>query len=451
MRQAQRDILSRDDLTMPERAAATATLLSLGDDEGALDAIEVLARAQPESWGFTFFEIAKRLGETARLEGYLVDRIESAGLSETERDQTLFLMLDAVGPEPALPYLRANASERGGPWLFAYAEALKKLDDTDTFRDFLTEFAADTSLPMETRRVMAFQLLETGARDGAEQAFLTLAAEAPPTSPDVQQLLYLWGPRPKADAENWILSRFRAATLEDRAGWFQILLNSAGAARALALTEQEAFDETDHDLGKLRLIAYLQSGDRAGFSELLNGLSENAFSRDTLVEYGSLAYQESLLPLAIELFDRAAATSVLDEDTSRKRALATFFLGQRDRAATLLAQHLASFGGDVDTHQFLGELLLLNGQVIRGRENITLALDLARELPDETFAHRRRVGRLMILARESELEIIDYYEQLISQAPELLELRAEYAEFLLSRGDTGRAETVLSSVAVPFE
>ena len=100
---------------------------------------------------------------------------------------------------------------------------------------FWAEMAMRPALPAELRRQLAFRVLDAGDKPRAEQVFRTLAAAAPPRSPDVRMLLFIWGPRPAAEQLDWIEARARRAGGADKAEWMNILVGAGAATRAVAV------------------------------------------------------------------------------------------------------------------------------------------------------------------------------------------------------------------------
>src|SRR6185436_14800649 len=90
--------------------------------------------------------------------------------------------------------------------------------------------ASLASVTTEEKRGIAFRSLEAGEKSVAEKILQELARNEPPEGPDVAQLLFVWGPRPKSDQLNWIEARARAASEPERQGWMEHLVN-LGAAR----------------------------------------------------------------------------------------------------------------------------------------------------------------------------------------------------------------------------
>ena len=76
------------------------------------------------------------------------------------------------------------------------------------------------------KRDLAFLLLDSDHKNTSEEIFLKLAKNEAPESSNVQQLLFLWGPRPKPKELKWLEDRFHSAPEIQKIAWLKILLQS---------------------------------------------------------------------------------------------------------------------------------------------------------------------------------------------------------------------------------
>lgn len=80
------------------------------------------------------------------------------------------------------------------------------------------------------KRVAFAALNDWKKKDLAESVSLRLARRASPDSTEVNNLLYLWGPRPGEKERLWIADRFITAPPEERGKWMRILSRVGGIA-----------------------------------------------------------------------------------------------------------------------------------------------------------------------------------------------------------------------------
>ncbi|MFC7688857.1 hypothetical protein ACFQY5_03685 [Paeniroseomonas aquatica] len=202
-----------------DRQQVIRLLLELGQPRRALDRLRGLPEgdAFPEALREAVLLDAWRQGAPVLDEARAIARQRlAAAATPAARDAAVTLLLELRAEAEALPVLRALAVEAPQRWLWAHERAAVAAGRRGEALALWASLAARPGVPAELRRQLAFRLLEAGDKRGAEGGLRLLAAAAPPESPDVRQLLYLWGPRPGGEALDWIEARARRA--EGRSG-----------------------------------------------------------------------------------------------------------------------------------------------------------------------------------------------------------------------------------------
>ena len=232
------------------------------------------------------FFIASNNGET-RLAVVAASRLFEKRPSTEVHTWFAQALINAGRPGEALPHLR-ELLQGGAEVSDLYGLALERAGAGGELIDLLKQRAADSGVPAEQRRDAAFRLLKAGEREAAQAVFLDLAANAPPNGIDVQEMLFLWGPRPNAKALDW-LERRAKASVEPRefASWLSILATKGGASRVIGLID--ASDAKHEDaLRDVLILALQKSGDVTRLSaEIDAALSVHTITSGDVVRQSS--------------------------------------------------------------------------------------------------------------------------------------------------------------------
>ncbi len=436
--------LADPNLTEADRDALVSGLVEAGAYTAALPILESLARTRGGPWFWTFTDIAAKAGRADLLAAFLVDELDRPGLSRKQREERLYLLMERGGVAAALPYLEVFADEYGGQWIFAYAEALDRAGRADAATDYFERVALDPGLDAEARRGIAFRLLEAGRKAAAERIFMTLAEAEPPSSPDLQQLLYLWGPRPPADRVDWLVLRGEAVTDgRDRAGWMRALVDVGAAERALALAgpdggpaEGPVFEAYLEALAVLRLRARLAEG-----LALLIPIED---APRKLRWLGQLAADNQLPAQALAAYEKLLIALPRNAEVLREAGLAALAEGALERAREHLTRYFELAAGDAEINFVYGDLLAELGWRDLAAFHYARALDSidGEARPDYAL----RVLRASALARLGEVDrAIEAFEDLRAERPGDPNLRADFAALLIESQRYGRAGHVLST------
>jgi len=436
--------LADPDLTEVDREALVSGLVEAGAYTTALPILESLARSRGGPWFWSFADAAAKAGRIDLLAGFIKDELDRPGLSRKEREERLYLLLERGGVAAALPYLEIFADDYGGQWIFAYAEALDEVGRADAATDYLERVALGPGLDGEARRGIAFRLLESGRKAAAERIFLALAEAEPSDGLNVQQLLYLWGPRPRAEQLDWLTRRGEAATGgRDRAGWMRALTNAGAADRALALAEPDAgpvegpvFEATLEALGALRL--------RPELAEALALRIPVEEAPRKLRWLGQLASGNALPALALDAYEKLLTVLPRDTDALRAAGFAALAEGEVERARDHLTRFFELAEGDAETNFVYGDVLVALGW--RDLASYHYARALAAIDGEARPGYALRLLRANALARLGEVDrAIEAFEDLRVERPDDPNSRADFAALLIENRRYGRAEHVLST------
>lgn len=392
-----------------------------------------------------YIDLLVRLKRRDELTAILPRAIERAA-GRKQAEQRLYILLEQPKAlETALPFLRRAAAEWRDDWPSAYEDALVKLGRRDELLALVRAAATDTAQPAPRRREAAFRLLELGERSGAEAAFRALAEREGPRGENVNQLLYLWGPRPARAGLDWLEQRAKQSQGEEQTAWLRLLQERGGGSRALALLTADPA-AVFGDPARLRVVIDLLIADRQAdaATDWLQRAGQTAGRDvDRLLALLDIAEVEGLAkatgPLSRQLLEAAPDR----REAQRLRAAAAFAIGRKTEASRLYAQYLGSGPGDWESHFHYGELLLGQQRRADAREHFTIALAIIeRQRRPSAAAERARAFLLGRLGRPE--DAITAIDRLLATDPSNTDLRTDLASLALELGRADRAEQILA-------
>jgi cellulose synthase operon protein C len=400
---------------------ARVMLLSKIAPAKALPFLKAAAEADPDKQGYAYAKLLKGLKRTAELNAYLALAARTAKTAKV-RDDFLYELLKSGASREALPLLAERARSDGAKWFFAYDEALKKYGTRADRLAALNAFAAQPTTPRELRGQLAFQILELGDKASAEPLFRSLAAGSGPKSPEVRQLLFLWGPRPPADARAWLKQRAADAPDADRAAWAAILANAGDTGAAEALLAGDSDPEAIAALANV----YVESRNAKALSALVDSALPSA-DRRTAKALATSASALSLSAPASLAYEKAGLPGPAGREA--------FFAGDHRRAIALLD----GVRNDAEASFYLAESLTALNRPREAAAHYRAALSGLSTPGDGAKLRIIAMARLRDHAgAERELA------QMRGEPGEEADARNAYAGALLDQGDTRRAAAQLN-------
>lgn len=254
--------------------------------------------------------------DTQKLRDSIARELQGPGLPESRKEELVFALLELKAHKLALPHLKQFATRFKSDWVYPYEETLIKLEKKQDLLDFWRLRAQQPGLSDEEKRQLAFQFLDAYSKADAEKLFKALAETAVPNSPDVEQLLFLWGPRPEANKRMWLLNKAKASSGDERAEWLKHLVNSGGAQDAIELADGELPAQMTDNMFAVYLSALEELNDEEAFNSSLTQRLKTEINPDHLLRYGTLAGNHNQFELA-----ETAYTKLLDTRPDDKWAL----------------------------------------------------------------------------------------------------------------------------------
>lgn len=443
LRRIYASVLADPAATEAEKDQAAFDLLASDGAAEALDYLERRAAETPaadgeEPWLFAFADAAQQAGATGRLAGFLERQLGRPDLSEAQRQTRLSLLIEHA-PDQAADYLAGRAGQ-GGIWAEAYQELLRQRGDRSALTALLLQRGTDPAVPAETRREAAFGLLDLGGKQDAIRVFQSLAAGTLPTGQDVQQLAYLWGPRPGPAALDWVEAQALAAGGPARADWLDLLGRLGGGPRLIELVA--AGRVTQAEAGEAWLGALLRAGRIAELRPALAAALERAETPERLRSLAGIAERAGLQELAERAWERVLATRPDDPEALRRLAGFAAADGRYAAARSLLLRYIALARPDYADLYALAEAERALGMTGEAQARYRQAAALIDAQPEPGFD--ARIVRALIAHRlgRSE-EAVERFGRLYAERPQDLSLRDDFAEVLLDLGHIGQARALL--------
>jgi thioredoxin-like negative regulator of GroEL len=423
---------------LAEREAIVHGLLAVKSYALALPSLREWAEQRRGTWFYAYLDAAAAVDQPGLIR-FLDRQLASAKPGASDAEQLLYALVEHGGPDSALPHIRRFAEQRKGDWIGVYEWVLTLLKKDQELIALWRRQAADPTLSEDRRRELAYRLLQAGETAAAEPLFRSLAAGKPARSKEVEQLRFLWGPRPAAPALDWLEQRAREAPAPEAAIWASYLLEAGEPQRALRA--MSAWPNPKPEV-------YLRALQAAGQFNLLERELEQRLQleRDpeTARRLARLALEQSWPQLAEAGFRTVLARNPRDRD-----ALA--WQGKLAFAALSYQTARQSLAAAVELGETDPEVFLLLGECVERDEGQPKALDLYRRglsllAARATGSYDDQLLEAHLLSRAGSWEQGQArWQALLKRDPSDRRVRADYAALLIHRGLLDEAKRVLSA------
>ncbi len=420
-----------------KRQEIVYALLDLKAYDAALPALFALATVHGDSWLFAATETAVKAGRKTDLIEFLKGEVRRRDLPLADRGVRLQLLREHGGDAVALPDVRQFAEAGSSEWVSAYEESLAGLGRKAELAAFWKARSARTDVSALDKRGIAFRSLEAGEKKLAEGLFLDLARDAPAESPDVAQLLFIWGPRPTPASLDWIERRARAASGTEREAWMQHLLNAGATRRVVEIGR-------GGEVSDVYLQALAVVGDGAGLSAAISTRMQATTAPADLRRLGRLALELNQTATARAAFTKLVTMAPADAEAHRRLGLLAYAESNMTAARPHLESALRVAPHDWESEFALAEILGSAGQSAPARQRYASAVaDLDRATPQTLQSKTTRAVALSRLGRVD--EAIAAFDALLREQPDNKHLRADYAAVLLQSGRNDEGRRVLAA------
>jgi tetratricopeptide (TPR) repeat protein len=380
---------------------------------------------------------------TRNLDHRIAQELNDSKLSQSRMEGLIYVMLELEAHERILPHLKQLAYQQGGDWVYPYEETLAKLGKNEELIEFLRVHVKRPGLDIEERRRIAFSFLNVKSKADALPVFRVLAETAPAKSPDVAQLMFLWGPRPAEGDRKWLVDRAKASKNEERTEWLWHLVNAGGAREAVRLAMREPSSNVTDNLFKVYVQTLQELEDKQEFASTLEKWLESETNPDRLIRYGSLAEGQSQVHLAITAYEKVLEIRPGDKRALKQLGWNSFYLNQWKDTQKYLGQILTDKGDDWVTIYFYAEALYLEGHVSEALPFFQQTLDIIGKISSpKTELEMAKATSLERLGRK--MEALFIYERLLKVSPRDKKIRVKYISALMDVGDFEQAQQLLA-------
>lgn len=323
------------------------------------------------------------------------------GIAPKQQDEILYDAIAGVQTSEALPLLRLASRLRRDDWVVAYQDALSHAGLFELLRADLRAQASAPELNSARRLAIASRLVDLNDRAGAIAILEKLATGLQPSSPLVERLVFLWGPRATPDSIKWAHDRAIASPLSDLPKWLDHLaylgaprsvIDVVGARPGILNTSAQA----------LRTYgASLIAANVVGKPNLASAIANNP-APDVSNALAQLALDTGQVHLAWQATRGALSTAPNDPATLLLAAQSSASVRRSSEAAILYARLLTLGPQDAAIMIDAGDAMLAAKQVESGRRVLAAALLRLPAEPTSLGVARQRARALMLLKRTNE-------------------------------------------------
>ena len=387
-------------------------------------------------------ERAKTKIDLGRLQKLITQKLGESDISPSKKKDLIHALTGFGALEPALPHLKILAETEGGDWVFNYVKALKVLNRTKQLAGFWEGRINSGQLTTDEKRNIVFQQLEVNLKSDAEKLLKSLAENATPESPDVLQLLFLWGPSVSPANLKWLTSKAKATQEKDLAGWMKHLIQVGAAQNAVAilktadLSKKELFDS---HLQALQALANKEIIDKEIRDMLVSEENTNH-----LIRYGNLASDLELFDTSLIAFEKVLDFKPDDKKTLQKLGLGNFHKKNWRKAEFYLRRYLDNSSGDWKTNFYYAEAMFSRGKTSKSKFYYSQILTQTKETPKFSFdLELTRAVCLHRLGRKK--EALQAYRHLLKKYPDNKDSRAKYIAALMDFREYDQAQELLDT------
>ena len=457
-RQLAKEVLKkyRDEFLSPRPLLAARLMFALEDEASALRWIQT-AESMPlltldqqidlaSLYGGLGQSGLKRLAlNTKKLRDRILRELQAPSLPESRREELIFAMLELKAHQQVLPHLKRLAYRVGGDWIYPYEETLVKLGRKQEIIAFWRLRVKQSSLPDEEKRLLAFQLLDANSKADAKSVFKKLAATSSAKSPDVEQLLFLWGPRPGPDARKWILRRAKTSKGKERAEWMKHLINIGGVKDAIHLTEMDPPKKITDPIFTVYVLALEELHNGAEYASAANLMLKSEKNPNRLFRYGKLAEDREQIDVAQAAYEKMLKVQPGETRALRRLGRIAFQKNHWKDAQKFLGRLLDKKKQDWEANYYYAEARFLQGnkagsityyqQALKSIDKNS-SLSLSMEMTRANSLHR--LGR--------NKEALAVFERLFKDRPNDKEIRTSIITVLIEAGQFAKAQQLILSI-----
>jgi len=382
-------------------------------------------------------------GKKEELARIWIKKLKNEKLSEKETTEILYNLLSIERYSQIIPYLYEYAEKKSGEWVFYYIDANLKIGRRKTAIESLVKYANSENIADKDRRKIGYKLLELNIKNEAIEIFKTLAAKASPEDSDIDQLLFLWGPRPERGALEWVEQRITITDTLEKHFWLKVLLNIGGERRVIKLVEN------NHNLKKSSLNstyieALLKSKQWFKLNKALQLNLDQIINIDTLIRYSQIAHELNNTEIVEKIWRKILSLSPNNQKSLRELGMIAFSKGEYENAIAYLKQYKSINENDIEVNYILAEALHTLNYNPEANLVFQQTLDQLEMLNNPSYSLRSL--KMLMLARVDKIQQSKtLYEHLRKEKPDNLKLFNDYIAILYEKGLYQQAKEMLAA------
>jgi|GEM_PF-1685683 len=220
--------------------------------------------------------------------------------------------------------------------------------------DYRLDMAMDPATSEETRRMLAFSLLNDGHREDAIYVFRYLAQDKGPDSQEVKDLLYLWGQNLNQEQVAWLSQRATQSTGADFIKWTEYV-SSYGDKYSFMVHVADNPAALDHPSIRYKyLTALATSGSKDAFDKGMRGWVNTQNDPRALKDYVDIAKAYGYRDAAVNALTRIDRLAPNNESILKDLGVLTFSQSNYKGAERYINRYLQTRGASKapQTHPF---------------------------------------------------------------------------------------------------
>ena len=393
----------------------------------------------------TALERLARNNSSARKElmEYSKDKLNRGGLSQSEQQRYVYLLLNNGEKQYARNVIETNASRYGGNW----SKMLSQLDGEsggagDTIRNLPPEervqYALQEGVERERQREIAFGLIEDGHEPHAIQIFNQLASRQMPGTEDVNDLLFLLEKHNPQDAVTWMDARRRnAPTQEERMEWTNLLAEKSDPYAFMALVSSDPSLLGYTHLRKRYFYSLARHGSREEYSNAMRPWVDATNDPEALVEYAEIGEGQGYTNAALYAYKRAYALDSSNLQVLRRLGTNAFMQADYSNAEKYLDQYFRTLSQSPSATDnpylaayYKAQLLRRDRENEAAKQFFQQTIDSGRQLSNPSASDMALMYSSMFHLGRVE-EAVQGYRNLLERNPRDRSLLAEYMTVLI--------------------
>jgi hypothetical protein len=412
---------------------------------------------------FVLAKLARKKSEYADELSEYGQKVLNSNVSDKRRQAIIYALVDGGQQHTVMPYIRNLALQRPNEWASLYADYLKKRSGNDAARTFWLEVAAAHNGNTKLRSQIAYNLLDQGYTQDAENLFMQLAQNQPVDSDLVKQLVYIWSPIFDDEALNWLNQRAAsAATPEERQQWLTLMANGVTNTQLAEmvesypqLLEQSVFEERYLDL--VRRTQTIDNG-KVIVSNYIAPRIDGTYDLERLNRYAEFASAYNLDEIERNAYKRGLALSPDNPELLARLGVSYYGEADYSRSEELLSHYFSvnADGGQADINSFYrpefyyAELLRRDRKKQQSEVYYKRVIEMAAQTPASDVEMQSMAARAYAYTGKPN-EAKARFKQLIAANPDNRQLRAEYSSMLLEMKQYDDVPTSLADWKNPTE